>query len=199
MADVAAYKPNVVDLGAAWTAALGQPELCGAWLVWGNSGQGKTSFALQVCRAFAQHTRVCYDSLEQGLSLSLQRAITTTLGGDVNISRFILLNKEPVRELAQRLRRRKSPTVVVVDSLQYSDMSYADYKRLRNEFPKKLFIFISHAEGKEPAGRAARQIRYDADVKIYIEGFRAMCASRFGGEDAYTVWYEGVQKYWGVS
>lgn len=36
-----------------------------------------------------------------------------------------------------------------------------------------LIIFISHADGKNPAGRSAKSVMYDASLKIYIEGYRA--------------------------
>lgn len=50
---------------------------------------------------------------------------------------------------------------------------------MRSRFPRKLFIFISHADGKNPKGGVADSIRYDCSCKIYVEGFRAVAASRY--------------------
>ena len=49
-------------------------------------------------------------------------------------------------------------------------MTYKDYIQLKEEFPDKLFIFISHARGKNPKGDAATSVMYDADLKIWVEG-----------------------------
>jgi hypothetical protein len=75
-------------------------------------------------------------------------------------------------------------------------MTYNDYKTLRSLFPQKLFILISHAEGKNPAGRVAKSIKYDAFVKIWVEGYRAFAVSRYGGGEPYTIWDEGADEYW---
>ena len=61
----------------------------------------------------------------------------------------------------------------------------------------KLLIFISHAEGTRPEGRAAKKVEYDADVKIYVEGFKATCKSRFMDVPGvpFVIWEEGAKKY----
>lgn len=175
-----------------WLAHLGQPERTGSWLIWGNSGNGKTSYALQLAKYLTRFGRVAYNSLEEGISESLKRAIR--YNGLIGTKRIVLLDREPMDELRERLRRHKSPDVVVIDSLQYSGLNYRDYKALREEFRSKLFIFISHADGREPAGRTARSMRYDANVKIYVEGYKAYAVSRYGGGEPYTVWHQGAYK-----
>jgi hypothetical protein len=175
-----------------WLAHVGQPERSGSWLIWGNSGNGKTRYALMLGKYLTKFGRVAYNSLEEGISESLKRAVMDT--GLVGVRRFILLDKEPIAELANRLSRRKSPDMVIIDSIQYSGLNYRDYRQLRDTFRNKLFIFISHADGREPAGRTARSVRYDANVKIYIEGYRAFAASRYGGGQTYIIWEEGTKK-----
>lgn len=175
-----------------WLAHVGKPERSGSWLIWGNSGNGKTRYALTLGKYLTNFGRVAYNSLEEGISESLKRAVMDT--GLVGVRRFILLDKEPIAELANRLSRPKSPDIVIIDSIQYSGLNYRDYRQLRDTFRNKLFIFISHADGREPAGRTARSVRYDANVKIYIEGYRAFAASRYGGGKPYTIWEEGAKK-----
>lgn len=41
---------------------------------------------------------------------------------------------------------------MIIDSFQYSGLNYKTYKEFKERHPKKLFIFISHAEGL-PSGR----------------------------------------------
>ena len=188
---------HTLAFDGAWANLIGLPELTGSWLIWGNSGSGKTRFALQLAKYFTRFCRVAYNSLEEGASASLKRAVV-----DVNMmevrNRFMVLDKEPLAELTDRLNKHKSPQVIFIDSVQYSGLNYAGYIRLIEQFRNKLFIFISHADGKNPAGRVARSIRYDAMVKLYVEGYRVPApASRYGGGEPFTIWAEGAIKCWG--
>jgi hypothetical protein len=183
-----------LDFQGEWLDAIGCPEPSGCWLIWGNSGNGKTRFALQLAKYLTTFGRkVAYDSLEEGVSLSLRNAIEDCNMQEVS-RRFTLLDKEPVTDLIDRLNRKKSPDVVIIDSIQYTGLTYADYKSLRDRFRTKLFILVSHAEGSQPSGRVARSIRFDANVKIWIEGFQAFAASRYGGGEPYMIWNEGAFK-----
>lgn len=66
-------KFDVADFDGAFLASFGRPELRGEWLIYGGSGCGKTTFVMQLCKYLTRFRRVAYNSLEQGLSLSLQR------------------------------------------------------------------------------------------------------------------------------
>lgn len=173
---------------------VGEPEISGSWLIWGESGNGKTRFALQLCKYLAQFCRVAYNSMEEGASKSMKKAFREVGMNEVK-RRVILLDNEPINELRERLVKRRSPDVVVLDSVQYSGMNYRDYRALRSQFSDKLFILISHADGKNPAGRTAKSIRYDAFVKIRVEGYRAFALSRYGGGKPFTIWDEGAKLY----
>ena len=184
-----------LDFKGPWLEAIGRPEITGSWIIWGGSGNGKTRFALQLAKyltTFGKH--VVFDSLEEGVSLSLRNAIADCNMQEVS-RRFLLLDKEPLDDLIQRLDRPRSPQVVIIDSIQYTGLNYTDYKNLRDRFRSKLFILISHAEGSQPSGRVARSIRFDAFVKIWIEGYKAFPMSRYGGGEPYTIWEEGALSY----
>ena len=192
--DIRSYKATTYRLEGELGDALGEVELTGSWIVWGGSANGKTRFALQLAKALAKHVRVAYDSLEEGLSLSMRHAIEAVGFSDVKRN-FVLLDGESIDDLKERLRKQRSPKVVIIDSLQYTGLTYNEYKRLRDEFRQKLFIFISHADGHNPKGAVADSVKYDAFVKIFVEGYRAYPQSRFGGGEPYTVWPEGAAKY----
>lgn len=177
-----------------WLDSFGDPELTGTWLIWGSSGNGKTRLALQLVKYLSGFARVAYNSLEEGCSLSMQRAFVETGMNEVG-NRVILLDKEPICELIKRLKKRKSPDVIVLDSVQYTGLTYAEYKNLRDMFPKKLFVLVSHADGTQPAGRVAKSIRYDAFVKIEVSGFVANVTSRYGGGAPYIIWDEGMKLF----
>lgn len=200
--NVLTAKFEVAEFDGEFLASFGKPELRGAWLIYGGSGCGKTTFVMQVCKYLTRFRRVAYNSLEQGLSLSLQKAWERVEMGDVG-NKIILLNKEQLNEVSTRLRKKQSPDVVVIDSIHYlRRFNDSQYQKLREEFPNKLFIFVSHEKAGLPKGTMAQNIRYDADIKIRVEGYKAFVTTRYedpelgeGGAD-YVIWEEGANKYW---
>lgn len=202
--NVLAAQFETADFDGPFLASFGRPELRGAWIIWGTSGSGKTTFTLQLCKYLAGFRRVAYNSLEQGLSLSLQRAWERVEMAEAG-SNIILLNKENLPELRARLSKRKSPEIIVIDSVQYLTKFYVQqFNELKEDFPDKLFIFISQADkaGKDPAGSVAKHIRYDADIKIKVEGYKAFVTTRYedptkgeGGAD-FIIWQQGANDYW---
>lgn len=176
-----------------WKNSFGEPERSGVWLVWGHSGNGKTSFALQLARYLCQFGRVAYNTLEEGARKSFQLAVKRNNMHTVK-KKFIILN-EPLEDLTRRLEKRKSPDIIIIDSYQYFGLSKTEYIKLKSNFPNKLFIFISHAEGKQPEGRAAKFVKFDADVKIHVNGYKAFVVSRFGGSEPYVIWAEGAAEF----
>lgn len=187
-----------LDFDGEFRELFGKPERSGCWIIWAESANGKTAFTLQLVKYLCKFGKVAYDSLEEGISLSLKIAFIRE-GMREKQGRVLLLDKEPIDELKNRLRKRKSPDFIVIDSVQYSGLTKITAKQLTDEFHNKLFIFISHAAGKLPDGRTANSIRYDANVKIRIEGFRAWIESRYGGDKRkyYTIYPDGANAYWG--
>ncbi len=179
-----------------WKDSFGIPESNGSWLIWGQSGSGKTRFSMMLAKYLCQFGHVVYDSLEEGLRMSMQKVIRETAMHEVK-DRFKMLDREPIEQLKIRLRRRRSPDIIFIDSFQYAQLRINDYRALKNEFPNKLFIFISHADGKSPSGRTAKSVQYDVDVKVYVHGFKAIPKSRFEGNKPFVIWPEGAAEFYG--
>lgn len=189
-------KFKVMDFEGSWKESFGSPAPSGTWIIWGNSANGKTHFCLQLAKYLTQFEKVLYNSLEEGYCLSFQVA-NEHMKMDECGNRYQILDQESMEDLYVRLRRRSSPRIVIIDSFQYADLSKKEYIKLKQSFPNKLFIFISHADGKLPEGRPAKFVRFDAMVKIRIEGFKAFPASRFGGGKPFVIWEKGAKDYWG--
>lgn len=180
-----------------WYEAFGKPEKKGVWFIWGNSGNGKTSFVMQLCKYLCRFGRVAYNSLEEGVGLTMQNSLIRFGMMDVN-RKFLLLDAESMEQLELRLKRQKSPDFVVIDSFQYTMMTFKQYIEFRERHKNKLLIFISHADGKLPSGRSARSVMYNADLKIYVEGYRAFSKGRYIGPKKYfDIWPEEAERYWG--
>lgn len=192
---------QVAEFTGEWLESFGKPELRGAWLIYGESGTGKTHFALQLLKYLTEFVpRVAYDTIEQGKSLSFQNAWCNadmqTLGNKV-----VIFNKEQIPQLKIHLRKKRSPQIVVIDSITaltgFTRRTFAD---LMDEFPDKLFIFIAHEENHKPYPAIAQHVRKLSEVKCHVEGFRAYITTRFqtrdghGGEP-FTIWQQGADEY----
>ncbi|ATV37209.1 ATP-dependent serine protease [Prevotella intermedia] len=195
MVDLMRKNREVYAFEGALQEAFGQPEQNGVWFIWGRSGNGKTSFVLQLCKELTRYGKVAYDSLEEGDSLTMQNALMRVGMGDVG-RRFILLN-ESLKELDTRLKRRRSPDIVVVDSFQYAHIDLKQYEEFINQHKNKLIIFVSQADGLKPWGRTAQSAMYSASLKIWVEGYRAISKGRYRGNlGYYTIWAEKAEEYW---
>ena len=178
--------------------AFGKPEACGVWFIWANSGNGKSSLVMELIKAMSPVGRVVMNALEEADSDSMRKKLVEHRMSD--LKKKLLFVNESMEELELRLDRKKSAKIVVIDSVQYTHMSYKEYVRFKEKYATtKILIFTSHADGKKPTGRVANSIMYDAYMKVWVEGYRAFCKGREIGENGgiYTIWNEGAERYWG--
>ncbi|WP_273264016.1 ATP-binding protein [Hoylesella shahii] len=196
VSDVYMLERATYRLSERWHEAFGEIDRTGVWLIWGKSGSGKTSFVLELCKELARFGRVAYDSLEEGDSLTMKNAFIRAGMMDV-ARRVVLLNRESMADLHERLSRPKSPDIVVIDSFQYTRMRYAEYQRFKEAHADKLIIFVSHATGDKPKGQAADAVMYDATQKILVKGYVAISKGRFKPGGRYVIWDEGARRVWG--
>lgn len=180
-----------------WLESCGCPQLTGSWFIYGAPKQGKTSFAMQLTKYISRFGRVAYDSVEEGFSLTIREAMERVNMQEVS-SKVILLDKENVDELKLRLRERKSPRIVILDSIQFMELKFSEYKELKAAFPDKLFVYISHVDGKYPEGLVARKVWRDANISFRIEGFKAFPVGRYGGGREYIINENRAMEYWAL-
>ena len=140
VSEMLGMKYETMAFDGAWRDAFGTPERRGVWIIWGNSGNGKTSFALQLAKYLCRFGRVAYDSLEEGACLTMQEAMRRENMMEVN-KKFLLIDNENMEELGIRLSRQKSPDIVVIDSFQYTQMNYRQYIAFKERHKRKLLIF----------------------------------------------------------
>lgn len=197
VSNVANARFKTLEFEGEWLAAVGRPELTGAWFIYGPPKHGKTTFAMMAIKYLSGFERSAYDSIEEGLSLSIQLAMER-VDMDEASGRVVLLDKMEIGELVKYLKRHKSPNVVVIDSVQFADLTFAQYKRLKEAFPRKLFIYVSHVEGRQPDGQVAKRIWRDSNVVFRVEGYRAFPSGRYGGGEYIDIWPEKADEYWGL-
>lgn len=193
---------EVADFEGKWLSSFGRPELRGSWIIFGNSGSGKTTFALELCKYLSGFGKAAYDTLEQGLSLSFQTAWKRVAMQEAG-SQVIVLDRETIGDLRARLSHRKSPDIIIIDSLTcLVGFNKREYVSLLQAFPNKLFIFIAHERNHIPEPAIAETVRRLSEVKIRVEGYKAFVTTRYensqrgeGGKD-FIIWDKGANEYW---
>lgn len=168
-------------------------------IIWGDSGNGKTNLVMQITNLLILNGDVLYVSLEEGHESTMQLTAMRQLE-QLNQSNHKIRFSDyemDLEELRKTLSKRQSARFVIIDSIQYLNISYEDYKNLKSDFPNKSFLFISHQKGKIPDGSTSNKVRYDVPIKVRVEGYVAFVTSRYGGNKPFVIWEEGAKKYWG--
>lgn len=193
--DILNKKYKLFDFTEEWEEAFSKPERVGIWFIWGDSGNGKTRFTMQLAKYLTNFGNVLYNSLEEGSSHTVRKAFEDIAMCEAKNK--VLLISESIEKLCERLEKQRSARIIIIDSFQYSQLTYKQYIEFKEKHRNKLIIFISHAEGKKPDGRSAKKVMFDATLKIWIEGFKAFSKGRYIGSKGYlTIWQEGANRYW---
>lgn len=198
VSNVLKKKFKTMPFEAEWEQSFGKPSKEFSALVWGDSGNGKTDMMIQFAKYLCNFGRVAYNSMEEGVSHTFQMAMERHYMGSVE-GQFMLLDREPWDDLLERMNKPKAPDFLIIDSVQYTGVDRKKYKELKElmKSKEKGLLFLSHAQGKNPKGALADFIRYDVDLKIFVEGFKAFPGGRLnGGGQPFTIWQEGASKYW---
>lgn len=192
---VLTIKFDTIRLGGGWDECVGEIETTGIWFIWGNSGNGKTSAVVSLCKELSAFGKVLYNSREEGVSLTMQNTLRRYGMGELG-SRFQLANMS-LQELDEKISQQRSPKFVVLDSFQFMGLTYKDFRAFCEKHKNKMLIFVSRTRGRQPEGRASISAMYDASCKIWVEGYKAFSKGRFVGTTGeMTIWDEGAKKYW---
>lgn len=192
--DVYNAKFEELQFEGEWLQAIGKPEMTGSWFVFGPPKNGKTSFSMKLAKYMTNFGRVYYNSYEEGLSKTIQMAYKRV--GMADVGGRIILKQESYEQMLKRLKRHKSPDIVFIDSVQFLEMKFKEYKTLKDTFPSKIFIYISHVQGRIPEGNTAQRIWRDANVIFRVEGRRAFVESRYEGDGFIDIDAEFAMNYW---
>jgi len=180
-----------------WQDCLGE-EIArnGTVFFWGGSGNGKSTAVMSFAKMLAASGRVLYVSREEGFSVSFQNTVARLGMADCGAA-FQVIDDESVETLTERLSKPKSPEFVIIDSVQVMGLSYQAFRGLKERFPRKLFVLVSQVDGKQPDGRGAKKMMYDADLKLWVEGHTVFSKGRFiGRTGTFVIWQEGADRYW---
>jgi hypothetical protein len=184
---------TTIPLAPEWIDVIGLPEVGFKQLIWGKPGQGKTTYTLQLCKELARHGKVYYNSIEQGEGKSLQDVVRLVDFSECSGS-VVFGDKDTFDEMVEKLKKNRA-RFVVIDSLDYINLTTEQYKQLVAFFPKKCIIIITwEGSGGNPKSSYAQSIRYMVDIKTRIHAGVAVSNSRFGATKPHQIFGEQVAK-----
>ncbi len=182
---------DLYEFDGVWKISFGLPEKNFSAIVYGESGNGKTDFCVQFAKYLSGFATVLYLSNEEGISSTIQEVFMRHRLHESK-GKIIMAEKATFDELVLFLKKRCSPKIVLIDSLDYTRLTVEQYKLLRKTFPNKSIIIISWSKGKLPKAQAAKDIEYMVDIKVYVKDFLAHPRSRYGGNEPFVIWEEGA-------
>lgn len=195
--EILSKKYEVLQWRERWVSAFGRPETTGIFCIVGNSTNGKSSLIVELAKELAEVLGKGFlNPYEEGTKITFQELIKQS-GLDV-VNGRVGIRKEPIIQTINRALKPKSPKFFIIDSIQALRLTRKEYALLQEISEKKLIIFISRAEGKSARGKLAQDIWFDADQKIWVEGFKAISMGRHNAGGEYVIWDEGATKYWGT-
>lgn len=196
---------EVPNLPEQFTRSFGDIEDAFDCIIYGNSGNGKTNFTVQVIKdlILSLRQKCIYISYEEGHTKTLQKTMIERHDMLNQVGNMLeILDYASYDDLVKRMSKKQSAKIWVIDSLQASHFTEQQCAALKSRFvmsrKKKIIIYISWAEGKKPKGSAAQAVEYYAHIKVRVEGLIAFFKSRFGGNRNYVIWEEGAKRYWGL-
>lgn len=198
VSNVLTKKFNPLEFEGLWEQTLGKPDKAFSAIIYGGSSNGKTEAAIKLAKYLTNFGTVDYNSLEQGLSATIQDALLRN-HMEHTTHPFRLLDRVPFEEIVERMKRPKSADFLIIDSVQYTRINRNQYYQLKElmQAKRKGIVWVSQAKGKEPKGALADDIRYDVDLKLWVEGYKLFPEGRLnGGGEPFVIWPERAAKYW---
>jgi hypothetical protein len=212
---ISEYKYRGAGFDGKWLASFGDVPLYGVWFIYGGSGSGKTTFTLQLAKYLTCFGKVFFNSLEMkflrtvkklimpaDLKIAWNRVKMNEVGGR------IIAGTEQLDELRTRLSAKRSPNIIIIDSLRYIRLAdkkqrvkFDDLVDFFEEFPDRLFVVVGHGDGAEPRGAIGIDMLFHSAVKIHVEGYKAYVTTRFPVSEEWTgepfvIWERGANEYW---
>jgi hypothetical protein len=182
-------KYKTLPIAEEWVDIIGLPESNFRMIIYGESGGGKTTFAMKLAKMLTSLGKVYYNSSEQGEGKSIQDAFRRAEIGSCEKGTFMLADRHTFAEMMEYLGKKRSAPFVIIDSLHYLKLTQDQYQKMTEAFPKKVFIIISWAEpsGKKPQGTHAQGIEYMVDIKVRVNDGEVIALSRFGATEPYRL------------
>lgn len=175
-----AMKYDEIELSPYYDNLLGRMESRTTLFVYGTSGSGKSVFILKLADEYTKKYGKClYVSHEESLKKSLQ---DRTVNFKLTSQKLFFGAHVDFEHLIDKIKRNHY-RLVIIDSLQYMQLTYEQVQELLAVFAKRkiIFCFVSFATGyKKP--KCNTDIMHACDIKLYFDAGKLTVDSRYKDE-----------------
>jgi uridine kinase len=201
VANILNQKVQRIPFIGKWFEAFKEPQDKGVWFIWGGSGSGKSTFVMNLSKALALlGFKVFYNLLEEETDDTdfIDRINFNEMN---DVEENFLARSYDYNDGVTFLKRKNSAKVVVIDSATYFFESFEQYKQFKRMFKDKIIIITGHANGKNPKHALEDAIMFDAKMKIFVNGYLALCKGRTIGPNGgrFIIWEDGYRRLNGES
>lgn len=156
---------------------MGEPEARFIAMLYGESGSGKSVFALRWANFLAEnHGKTLYNSHEERVNKTIQdRVVEWKIGSN----KLYFGNALSFDELVVAIRKNYY-RFVVIDSVQYMGFSYDQLRELKALFKRRsLGVVLVSFGATQGNPDKARELLHAADIKLYFKGGVLSATSRY--------------------
>jgi hypothetical protein len=195
---------NIIDktfdklpLEGVFQQALGEPESCGLWLIYGAEKHGKTTLSLILANYLSTLRKTLYVMAEQGFDSDFQQALLR-MNVDVRNKSLLLEEYITIDELDRKLKLARHPKIVFLDNITvYADeLKNGGLRKLLKANKTKLFVMIAHEEKGQPYTATGKLAKKLAKRIIHVEGLAATVEGRVEGGQM-RIDQQSSTLYWG--
>lgn len=184
--DILDWKFELIPLSQEWIDHLGELTEGFRILIEGNPKNGKTEYMVKFIKELAvNHGKVNLNSTEQGKSSSLRKALLRNKIQELPAGKFMLCDKSQ-RSFDVWFKKLQSPNsgkTIVLDSADYMNLTFAQYKQLIERFPNKNIIIVCWK-----INPIIKSLMHTMDAIIEVKDFVAKPISREGGYKNFIIW-----------
>lgn len=173
---------DILPLEGVFQQALGEPESCGLWLIYGAEKHGKTTLSLILANYLSTLRKTLYVMAEQGFDSDFQQALLR-MNVDVRNKSLLLEEYITIDELDRKLKLARHPKIVFLDNITvYADeLKNGGLRKLLKANKTKLFVMIAHEEKGQPYTATGKLAKKLAKRIIHVEGLAATVEGRVEG------------------
>lgn len=154
---------KVLEFKGEWRKLIGTPEERFSLMLYGQSGHGKSHFAMKFSEYLANNFgNVLYNSAEEGVSLTLQSKIK-----DIKSDNLFISKHKDFTSIKKALKTSNSK-FVILDSVNHMNLTPEQVEELRAIDYTRGFITI-HQVTKAGEFKGDNKFLHNCDVEIMVE------------------------------
>ena len=161
---------KTIPFKGVWAEFIGQPEFGFSLSIYGQPGQGKSTFAIILAKYLSEnHGKILLNSSEEKHSKTLQEKLIRLNAANELI---LISTNSTISGLREQMKNYPSP-FVIIDSIDHMKATPEDIENLKKESKGVSFILI-HQVTKDGKQRGSNEFAHNSDMLIRIENGAAI-------------------------